>query len=132
VGELESDEQPTLLVIDDDERIVELVQRYLGGRGFDVRIAPDFTVAREQIATGEVQLVLSDIRLEREDGVEELGKLEQEGILPPTVVVSGNVDPDSAERAQALGSVVAMMTKPFMLRDLEARLRTVLDGEHGA
>lgn len=125
-----ANEVPTLLVIDDDRRIVELLTLYLEGRGYRVLSAYTFGEARSLLVDQPCALVLSDLRLGGDDGVIELQRLADDGLLPPTLVLSGHLDEASARRLGALGPLRGLVNKPFQLADLEARVDTVL-GEVG-
>ena len=93
-----------ILIVDNDDRIVELVAWFLKKRGFGVRTAASFTQARERISEGRPDLMLSDVDLGPESALEELPRLDAEGILPPTLVVSGYLDPDIEIHMQKISS----------------------------
>ena len=83
-----------ILIVDNDDRIVELVAWFLKKRGFGVRTAVSFADARERIAERRPDLMLSDIDLGAESALDELPRLDAGGDLPPTLVVSGYLDVD--------------------------------------
>jgi DNA-binding response OmpR family regulator len=115
-----------LLLVDNDPRISELLAFFLKKRGHSVRTAISFVEARAALVVRAPDLMLSDIDLGRERGDEELPKLAREGLLPPTLVVSGYLD-GTLERALAsIPSVVGTLRKPFDLSTLEARVTRAL------
>lgn len=116
-----------LLLLDNDERIVELLSWFLRDRGFEVDVAPSFAVAREKIAAARPDLLVSDVDLGAETAVEELPRLSAEGILPPTLVVSGFLDEAVEGRLRAVPEVLDTLPKPFEFPDLEARVRVCLE-----
>ena len=116
-----------LLLVDNDRRIVELVAFFLSKRGHVVRRAESFAAARGAIAERMPELMLSDLDLGAERGDEELPKLEAEGLLPPTLVVSGFLDADVEERLARLSRVIGTLRKPFDLGVLEARVASALE-----
>lgn len=108
-----------LLIVENDERIVELLRWFLERRGHRVRATGSFAAARELIAERAPDLLLSDIELGSENARECLPRLAREGVLPPTLVVSGYVDRDVADELLAIPNVVGVLPKPFEFERLE-------------
>lgn len=113
-----------ILIVDNDSRIVELVAWFLEQRGFGVARAESFERARQLLATELPDLMLSDIDLGAEDGRVELWRLAREGVLPPTLVVSGFLSPEVRAALEGLPGLVGMLSKPFDFDVLEERIRT--------
>ncbi|MEE2941650.1 MAG: response regulator, partial [Planctomycetota bacterium] len=116
-----------LLLLDNDERIVELLSWFLRDRGFEVDVAESFAVARGRIAAARPDLLVSDVDLGTETAVEELPRLSAEGILPPTLVVSGFLDEAVEGRLRAVPEVLDTLPKPFEFNELEERIRHCLE-----
>lgn len=115
---------PSVLVIDDDANIVALLSRYLGSNGYRVIGAASAAQARALIVSEAIELVLLDLGLPDEDGLSLLRHLQMDW-RGPVIVVSG--------RGEAVERVVGLelgaddyVTKPFDLRELLARTRSVL------
>ena len=115
---------PRILVVDDDEEIRALVKRYLGSQGFDVCMAADGAQLREALRSTRVDLVLMDLGLPGEDGLD-LTRYLHSHWQGPVIIVSG--------RGESVDRVVGLelgaddyITKPFDLRELLARVRSVL------
>jgi DNA-binding response OmpR family regulator len=70
--------------------------------------------------------LLSDVEMGEESGAEELPRLSSQGILPPTLVVSGFLDAELAERLGGLPGVLGTLLKPFDLPVLEQRIEACL------
>lgn len=115
-----------LLLVDNDPRISELLAFFLKKRGHSVRTAISFVEARAALVVRAPDLMLSDIDLGRERGDEELPKLAREGLLPPTLVVSGYLDGALERTLASIPSVVGTLRKPFDLSTLEARVTRAL------
>lgn len=111
-----------LLLIENDQRLGELVTWFLTKRGFEVRRAMSFREARGLLAERVPDLMLSDVDLGGESARDELPRLAAEGLLPPTLVVSGYLDPETWAELEALEGVVGLLPKPFELKDLVARV----------
>ena len=60
---------PTLLVIDDDDRIRSLLAEYLSGRGFEVRTAQDGAEGLALLKASPVDLVVLDVMMPNVDGL---------------------------------------------------------------
>ncbi len=120
-----------LLLLDNDERIVELLSWFLRDRGFEVDVAQSFAVARERIAAARPDLLVSDVDLGTESALEELPRLSAEGILPPTLVVSGFLDDAVEGRLRAVPEVLDTLPKPFEFDELDERIRRCLEGGAG-
>jgi two-component system OmpR family response regulator len=114
-----------LLIVDDDPDIAALVVRYFSAQGFRVSPASDGTAMREMLARdASVDLVLLDLGLPGEDGFDLTRYLRQQW-RGPVIIVTG--------RGESVDRVVGLelgaddyVTKPFDLRELLARVRTVL------
>ena len=115
---------PHLLVVDDDEQILELIQRYFSGQGFRVSTAPHGAAMRATIESESIDIVLLDLGLPREDGFE-LTRYLREHWGGAIIIVTG--------RGESVDRVVGLelgaddyVTKPFDLRELLARVRSVM------
>jgi DNA-binding response OmpR family regulator len=58
-----------ILVVDDDQRLRELLVRYLGGEGYEVKAVPDAAAMDKQLARERYDLVVLDLMLPGEDGL---------------------------------------------------------------
>ncbi|MEW5836863.1 MAG: response regulator [Pseudomonadota bacterium] len=116
--------QAHVLVVDDDNEVAALLTRYLSAQGFSVH-----TVAsgREMLAFlpgRAVDLILLDLGLPGEDGLD-LTRHLREHWRGPVIIVSGRGD--SVDRIVGLEvGADDYVTKPFELRELLARIRSVL------
>lgn len=114
---------PTVLVVDDDEEIGALLRRYLSGQGLRVEVLGDAASLRERIERDAPDLVLLDLGLPDEDGLSVMRDLQRHQV--PVIIVSGRGD--SVERVVGLElGADDYVTKPFDLRELLARIRSVL------
>ena len=116
--------RPHLLVVDDDRDIVEIIERYFSAQGFDVAIAADGAAMRSVIESRDIDVVLLDLGLPGEDGFTLTRYLRQrwKGAL---IIVTGRGD--SVDRVVGLEmGADDYVTKPFDLRELLARVRSVL------
>ena len=110
----------SLLWIDNDARLVELAALLLTRKGHAVRTAGSFAEARARLAEARPDLVLSDLDLGAESGRVELPRLASEGLLPPTLIVSGFLDRELDDELRGVPGVVGTLAKPFDLDRLVA------------
>ncbi|HEV8111522.1 MAG TPA: response regulator [Planctomycetota bacterium] len=115
-----------LLLVENDARILELMTLFLAKAGHSVRGAASFELARTAIRERTPDLMLSDLEMGAESGREALPDLAREGLLPPTLVVSGYVDRDSAAELARLPEVVGTLAKPFDRARLLAKVEACL------
>lgn len=118
-----------LLLVENDERIAELLAWFLRRRGFAVRVAPTYAEAARLLRAKAPDLMLADVEMGAESGRIELPRLSEAGILPPTLVVSGYIDEEIGRELSALPGVLGLFPKPFEFPELEAKLRAVLPPE---
>jgi len=113
-----------ILAIDDDEVIRRLVADYL--RENDMRVTTVETGAEMERALAEhaVDLVVLDLRLAREDGMQLARRLREQGATP-IIIVSGKREEADRVMCLELGADDYLM-KPFSPRELLARIRAVL------
>lgn len=116
--------QPHVLVVDDDADIAALVSRYLSGHGCRVSTAGSGAQLRASLGGPSIDLILLDLTLPDEDGLLLLRHL-QGHWSGPVIVVSGRGEPVERVVGLELGAD-DYVTKPFELRELLARIRSVL------
>jgi DNA-binding response OmpR family regulator len=114
----------TLLVVDDDQVVRELLQDYFGQQGFEVRLAASAVEARDVLAGVIPQLVFLDVGLPGEDGLS-LARHIREQFDIPIVMVSGAGDPLDRIIGLEVGAD-DYVTKPFDPRELLARVKSIM------
>ena len=115
---------PHVLVVDDDSAVRQLVEEYLGQNDFRVTGAAGGSELMAAFRVGVVDLVLLDLRLRGEDGMQLLRALRAESQIP-IIILTGRAE----EADQVMGLELGAddyLTKPFRPRELLARIRTVL------
>jgi len=117
---------PTVLVVDDDERMREYMRASLELEGYAVVEAGN---AEEGLAALEAeakpQLILLDVMMPGTDGWEMLQRIQERHGAIPVVMFSGQVDEQSAERAAERGAS-AFVGKPFDPQQLIDRAKQIL------
>lgn len=113
-----------ILIVDDDADIVALLTRYLGGHGFRVSGAGNGAELRAHVEGAGTDVILLDLGLPDEDGLALLRYL-QGAWNGPVIVVSGRGEPVERVIGLELGAD-DFVSKPFDLRELLARIRSVM------
>jgi len=113
-----------LLLVDDDRETRCLLGRLLQLNGFAVTTVEDGRAARQVWASSRFQLVILDLRISGESGLELFRWLRREEDVP---IVLLSASGDEAERIRSLESGADdFITKPFDPRELQARIAVVL------
>jgi len=113
-----------LLIVDDEEEIRELLENYLGSYGFEVEAVADGQAMREALKAAPYDLVLLDLGLPGEDGLTLARELRNDSRLG-IVIVTGRGQPVDRIIGLEIGAD-DYVAKPFELRELLARVRSVL------
>ena len=114
----------TILVVDDERNIVELVRLYLEKDGFAVVAASDGEQALVQYERAEPDLVVLDLMLPKLDGFEVCRELRRRGDVPILMLTARSEDVDAIVGLE-LGAD-DYVTKPFNPRALVARVKAIL------
>ncbi len=114
----------TILVVDDDKKIVDLVALYLKKEGYGVLTAYDGREALEVARRQQPDLIVLDLLLPELDGTQVCHTLRAESEVPIIMLTARSTDED-----KLLGLDLGAddyLTKPFNPRELVARIRAVL------
>src|SRR5581483_6242968 len=114
----------TILVVDDEPIVRDIVVRYLRRDGFATLEAGNGTDARELIETEQPNLVVLDVMLPGIDGLELCRWIRGRSELP-VILLTARVDESDRIVGLELGAD-DYVTKPFSPRELAVRVRTVL------
>ena len=113
-----------ILVVDDDADLRRMVADYLGDYDMRVTGAADGAAMRDAIAHESVDLVLLDLKLPSEDGMNLARELRETSSVP-IIMLTGRKDDVDRIMGLELGAD-DYLTKPFNLRELLARIRAIL------
>jgi len=114
----------TILVIDDEPKIVEICRDYLVAAGFDVITASDGPQGLAAARRERPALIVLDLMLPGMDGLDVCRELRREGSTP-VIMLTARVEESDKLVGLELGAD-DYLTKPFSPRELVARVRTVL------
>jgi DNA-binding response OmpR family regulator len=119
----------TVLVVDDEPRIVQLVRDYLEHGGFSVLTASDGPSALRSARTARPDLVILDLGLPGLDGLDVARALRRDGEVPLIMLTARSDESDKLVGLE-LGAD-DYLTKPFSPKELVARVRAVLRRAEG-
>jgi two-component system phosphate regulon response regulator OmpR len=114
-----------ILVVDDDQRLRELLVRYLGGEGYEVKAVPDAAGMDKQLARERYDLVVLDLMLPGEDGLAICRRLRAQSVSPAIVMLTAKGDDVDRIVGLEMGAD-DYLPKPFNPRELLARINAVL------
>lgn len=118
--------QPFILVVEDDDSCADLLKYVLSREGFQVEIAPDGLAAQKRISlmTKVPDLVLLGVLLPFVDGFQLIQQIRRQDQWhdTPIIVLSANAQEPDIVRAFEQGAA-DYVAKPFQLGELVARIR---------
>jgi two-component system, OmpR family, response regulator VicR len=114
----------TVLVVDDEPNIVEVVSAYLKRELFNVVTASDGEQALKRVAESNPDLIVLDVMLPRIDGLEVCRRVRANSNVPIIMLTARG---DETDKLVGLGiGADDYLTKPFSPRELVARIKAVL------
>lgn len=117
----------TILCVDDDKQIRDLIQQFLEGRGYKVITSSDGWDCLREIIVRKPDLILMDVNMPKLDGLNTLDMIKMTRIDNhiPIILVSGEGDRETITKAAKLGAD-DFMVKPFSFEELGARVAAQL------
>lgn len=115
-----------ILIVDDEADIVELLGQFLTGQGYQVNAASIGGEALAKIKTHRPDIVLLDVKLGKESGIELLQKIREEDKNLKVIMSSGCDEEDYWPEAEKLGAA-GHINKPFDLAALDDLLKKTLE-----
>jgi two-component system, OmpR family, phosphate regulon response regulator OmpR len=116
--------EPHLLVVDDDARLRELLRRYLTDHGFRVTTAGDAAEARARLTSIAFDLLVLDVMMPGESGLDLTRNLRRDGRLP-ILLLTAMAEPEDRINGLEHGAD-DYLAKPFEPRELVLRIRNIL------
>ena len=119
-----SEDKSTILVVDDEDYVRNLLQRVLEGAGYGVVTAANGRQALDRLVQSNINLVLLDIRMPELDGFETLELIRQKYEVP-VIMLTGIGEVTTLRDTMALGAD-DYIRKPFRTTELLARVKAKL------
>lgn len=113
-----------ILVVDDDNRLRSLLQRFLRDNGFYISVAKNAAEARERLRDYKFDLLIVDIMMPEETGLEFLEKLRRESSMPVIMLTAMG---ETEDRIAGLETGADdYLPKPFEPKELVLRIKNIL------
>ncbi|EPF30651.1 hypothetical protein HMPREF9194_00970 [Treponema maltophilum ATCC 51939] len=119
--------QYTILIIDDEKNIREGLGAALEMEGYKIALASDGKAGLERLVKGDIDLVITDLRMPEVSGEHVLAKVTAENPGVPVIVLTGHGSIDSAVDAMRNGAY-DFLTKPLNLDQLVLIVKRALQG----
>ena len=116
--------EPHVVIVDDDDEICQLVRQFLEPHGFRVTAVGDGAAMRAALATDPADLVVLDLMLPGEDGLELCRQIRAISRTPIIFLTAVNGEVDRVVGLEM--GADDYLSKPFSARELLARIRAVL------
>jgi two-component system phosphate regulon response regulator OmpR len=114
-----------ILAVDDDDRLRDLLKRYLSREGHDVTTAKDAASARKLMATMTFDLVILDVMMPGEDGLSLLKSVREKKSDTPVILLTARGQPSERIEGLKLGAD-DYLAKPFEPEELALRITSIL------
>src|SRR5260221_5495759 len=115
----------SLLIIEDDENISTAIEEYFSRAGYAVNTAPDGIAGIEAAVKNRPDVVVLDLMLPKMDGLAVCKELRQKNPQMPILMLTAKDDVVDKVLGLEMGAD-DYITKPFSLREVEARIKSVL------
>ena len=117
---------PHILIVDDDKRILQLINDYLSKNNFRTSTANNSLIAREKIEHIEFDLIVLDIMMPGESGLKLTDSLKKNNFKTPILLLSALGNPDDRIKGLEIGAN-DYLTKPFEPKELLLRIKNLID-----
>lgn len=119
-----NERKASVLVVDDDAAIRELLEEHLTRVGYDVRTAGDGDQMRERLNSSHVDLIVLDVMLPGDDGFTLCRQIREYSRVPIIMLTASS---DETDRVVGLElGADDYLAKPFSARELQARVKALL------
>jgi two-component system, OmpR family, phosphate regulon response regulator OmpR len=122
---LNAPQKDKIIVVDDDARLLTLLERFLFQNGFEVYVASSTADLSRQLSEITPDLIVLDVMMPGENGIDLCKRLRAEGF--PTPIIMLTAMGEESDRIRGLeGGADDYIAKPFNPRELLARIHAVL------
>ncbi|MHC4332127.1 MAG: response regulator transcription factor [Planctomycetota bacterium] len=119
------EERLSILIVEDEQKILTALKDFLEFNGFRVTEAVDGLEAERAVAENTFDLILLDLMLPKISGEQLCAKWRQEGLLTPVIMLTAKAQQKEKVTGLNIGAD-DYVTKPFALEELLARIKAVL------
>ncbi len=115
----------TVLIVEDEEDILDLMEYTLSKEGYDVITCVDTSNVKDILNEEEISLILMDRNLPGVEGSRYIAKIREEGYNHPVIFVSAKDSSQNIVEGFDMGGD-DYITKPFELSELKARVKSLI------
>ncbi|TMQ03211.1 MAG: response regulator [Deltaproteobacteria bacterium] len=115
----------TILVVDDEVDVLEMIETGLRAAGYRIYLADSGERAIELFERHPADLVICDIRMPGMDGITVITRLREHDPDLPVVVLTGHLTDNTVEQCDQLGGI-NVLGKPFLFRELSKAVQVGL------
>jgi DNA-binding NtrC family response regulator len=119
-----------ILVIDDEEKILDVLECALQSEGYEVRCAGNGKEGMKLLQSEPFDLIVSDIIMPEMDGFELVRGLQKESFTTPVLIMSGGstrLSPDALLEMARMFSARRTLMKPFKIDQFLTAVREILE-----
>ncbi|WP_418500725.1 sigma-54-dependent transcriptional regulator [Flagellimonas sp.] len=120
---------PKILIIEDDTAFCQMLQKFLTKHGFAVSISYSIKEAEEQLSTSTFDIILSDVRLPKGNGVTLLPQVKKESPTTQVILMTGYAEVKTAVNAMKKGAF-DYISKPFTPEEILSVINNALNVAH--
>ncbi len=117
---------PTILIVEDEPKMLRLLELNLGEEGYTVHTAPDAEAGLNALRQGKIDLVVTDLKLPGMNGLEFLQAVKRADARIPVIVMTAYGTVETAVEAMKAGASDYVL-KPFSLEEMKLIVRKELD-----
>ena len=125
---MDNNEQPVVLIVDDEPKIVGVISYTLQASNFKVLVAYDGTQALEMVSKHHIDIIILDVMLPGEDGFILFGEIRKK-TNTPILFLTAKSDHVDVIKGLELGAE-DYISKPFRTRELVLRVKSILRRMH--
>jgi two-component system OmpR family response regulator len=119
----------TVLVVDDERKMAELLRRGFGEAGLTADLADSGEAALAMVRESSYEAIVLDVLLPGIDGIEACRRIRAAGVDAPVLLLSAGGAVEDRRAGMDAGAD-AYLLKPFSLGDLVARVRDLIGNSH--
>ncbi len=119
--------KPRLLIVDDEQAIRDMLKRHFCYLGYDIQTASDGQEAVEKLNETKIEVVISDIKMPRKDGIELLRYIRDNFPMVRTIMVTGYVNLENALSCMRLRAQTCIFKPLTEMKELEDEVKKAVE-----